>query len=173
MKLIEPTEEHCYLIDSYKSEFIGQERIIPGSGSLENYDSVLNWLSDIKMKKCYLPSKGHLVPSTQYIYLDENSDKIIGMIQLRHYLNEFLLKYAGHVGYSICPDERRKGYATSMLHDALEVYKKMGINRVLISCASDNEASRKVIKKNGGVFDSTVYYEKEQIYLEKFWINNV
>ena len=31
------------------------------------------------------------------------------MIQVRHYFNEYLEKYAGHIGYSVRPSEKRKG----------------------------------------------------------------
>ena len=37
------------------------------------------------------------------------------MIQLRHCFNDYLERYGGHIGYSVRPDERRKGYAAWML----------------------------------------------------------
>ncbi len=72
----------------------------------------------------------HLVPCTQYIYV----------------------KYAGHIGYSVCPSERRKGYATQMLRAVLPECKALGIDYVLISCLTGNEGSRKTIINNGGVY---------------------
>ncbi|WP_143002008.1 GNAT family N-acetyltransferase [Pseudobutyrivibrio sp. 49] len=36
------------------------------------------------------------------------------------------------MGYSVAPDERRKGYATQMLSLVLPECKKLGIDKVLI-----------------------------------------
>ena len=93
------------------------------------------------------------------------------MIQIRHCFNEFLEKYAGHIGYSVCPSERRKGYATQMLGLVLPECKKLGINRVLISCVKGNEGSRRTILKNGGVYESTVFEPGEGVHLERYWID--
>jgi predicted acetyltransferase len=89
----------------------------------------------------------------------ESDSKIVGVIQIRHCFNEFLEKYAGHIGYSVCPSERKKGYATQMLRLALPECKSLGIKQVLICCVRGNEGSRKTILNNGGKYESTVYLE--------------
>ncbi len=91
-------------------------------------------------------------------------------MQIRHYFNEFLEKYGGYIGYSVAPSERRKGYATDMLKIGLIKCKELGINDVLITCIDDNEASRKTIQKNGGIYESTVSVPNEGINLERYWI---
>lgn len=93
------------------------------------------------------------------------------MIDVRHYFNDFLAKYAGHIGYSVCPSERRKGYAAAMLRETLPYCKEIGLKKVMISCADDNMGSRKTILKNGGVYDSTVFYPDGNEYLERYWID--
>lgn len=93
------------------------------------------------------------------------------MIQIRHCFNEFLEKYAGHIGYSVCPTERRKGYATQMLRLALPECKALGLDRVLISCVEGNEGSKRTILRNGGVYESTVFEPGEGVYLERYWID--
>ena len=92
------------------------------------------------------------------------------MIQVRHYFNDYLSKYGGHIGYSIKPNERRKGYATSMLKAVLPYCKEIGLDKILISCIDSNIGSEKTILKNGGVYESTVYERKEKCRLKRFWI---
>ena len=110
------------------------------------------------------------MPCTQYIYVRACDGKIVGMIQIRHYLNEMLEKYAGHIGYSVCPSERRRGYATRMLSAALDKCREMGLRRVMISCRPDNEASRRTILRNGGVYENTVWEPERDRALERYWI---
>ena len=92
------------------------------------------------------------------------------MLQIRHELNASLQRYSGHIGYSVCPSERRKGYATRMLAAALDICREMGLSRVMISCTPDNEASRRTILKNGGVYENTVYEPERGRSLERYWI---
>ena len=104
------------------------------------------------------------------MYVREADNKIVGMIQFRHYFNDFLEKYGGHIGYSVRPTERRKGYATRMLAECLKICKSHGLEKVLVTCRQENEGSRRTILANGGVYESTVYCESDEVYLERYWI---
>lgn len=86
--------------------------------------------------------------------------KIIGIIDLRHTLNEFL-KDLGNCGYSVRPSERKKGYATEMLRQLLEAAKDAGMKELHLSVEQDNTASIKVIQKNGGLYERSFTYEGE------------
>ncbi len=97
-------------------------------------------------------------------------DRILGMIDIRHYLNEYLKNYGGHIGYSIRPTERRKGYAKEMLKMALSKCRELNIYRVLITCIERNIGSEKTILANGGVYEDTVFEPKSERYLKRFWI---
>jgi predicted acetyltransferase len=111
------------------------------------------------------------VPATQFIFVREDDEKIVGMLQIRHFLNDYLEKYGGHIGYSVAPSERRKGYASGMLKCALPECRKLGMEKVLITCIDNNIGSRKTILANGGVYDSTVFEPDEKVFLEKYWID--
>ncbi len=111
--------------------------------------------------EAYKNSKGidlpdGIVPSDIYFLVDDNSKYLIGAIDIRHYLNEYLLKYGGNIGYGIRSSERKKGYATEMLHLALEECKNKGLSKVLITCFKSNVASANTIIKNGGILENEI-----------------
>ena len=96
------------------------------------------------------------VPDSTFFCLDEDRDTMVGAVNIRHYLNEYLLKYGGHIGDGIRPSERRKGYATKMISLALEKCKKLGMDKVLLVCDKDNIGSVKSIINNDGVLENEV-----------------
>ena len=93
------------------------------------------------------------------------------MLQIRHCFNDYLEKFGGHIGYSVAPSERRKGYATEMLKAALPKCRELGLDKVLITCIDHNVGSRKTILANGGIYESTVYEPDEKVNLERYWID--
>lgn len=171
MKLIEPTMEYDAQIQAYRNEFLKAEGSMDGCGSLRRFEKTQDWIDQVEALKNPDTVPENLVQSTQYIYVRESDNKIVGVIQIRHTLNEFLEKYGGHIGYSVAPSERRKGYATQMLKAVLPECKRLGIDRVMISCVEGNEGSKRTILKNGGVYESTVFEPGEGVYLERHWID--
>ena len=171
MKLIAPSMEYDRQIQAYRSEFLEYGGSMDGCGSLRRFDRTQDWLDQVESLKRPETTPSGLVPMTQYIYVRESDNKIVGVIQIRHYFNEFLEKYGGHIGYSVAPSERRKGYATQMLQQVLPRCKQLGIDKVLITCIQGNEGSRKTIQKCGGIFESTVYEAEHDRYLERYWID--
>jgi predicted acetyltransferase len=77
----------------------------------------------------------------------------LGRISVRHRLTPALWEIGGHIGYDVRPSARRRGHATAMLRLALPVAHRLGIDPALITCDSANVASRRVIERNGGVFE--------------------
>lgn len=103
------------------------------------------------------------------IFMIKVNDEYIGRIALRYKLNENLELYGGHIGYGICPKFKSKGHATKALELALNIYRKRGDKKVLITCDDDNVGSKKVILNNGGVLDNTIeYYEGMKTC--RYWI---
>lgn len=171
MKFTEPTAEYEQQISAYRKEFLEHGDSMDGTGALRRMDDPKQWLEYCRLCKNPDTVPEGLVPATQYIYVRENDDKIVGMLHIRHYFNAFLEQYGGHIGYSVAPSERRKGYASQMLQLSLPKCKELGIQRVLVTCLDDNEASRRTILKNGGKYESTVFEPNEGIHLQRYWID--
>ena len=79
----------------------------------------------------------------------------LGRISLRHSLTPLLLTWGGHIGYGVRPTARGRGVATTALAQMLPVAAALGIDPVLVTCDVDNEASRRTIERNGGIYEDT------------------
>lgn len=89
-------------------------------------------------------------PSKVFLLIRKNDDRIIGNIQVRWGLTYEMLQYVGHIGYSIRPTERRKGYNKINLYLGLIEAKKLGIKDCVISCDATNVGSDKTMRALGG-----------------------
>ena len=129
----------------------------------------------IKLTKKYEKQLGEMieewkVPESVFFLLDEERDRLLGAVNIRHYLNDYLLKEGGHIGDGIRPGERRKGYATEIVRLALIECKKLGIDRVLMICEKNNIGSAKSIIKNGGVLENE-FINSEGVTEQRYWIS--
>jgi len=169
--LIKPAIEYAAEIIAYKNEFIGTNDRLNGCSGLEQYENIQEWID--KCRACEktetLPKPG-LVTADTYMLVREPDQKVLGMINFRHYLNDYLAEYGGHIGYSVRPTERRKGYAGKMLAMCLDKCREKGLRKVLVTCMSGNEASRKTILAAGGVYERTNHLEAEKVDMELYWI---
>ena len=93
---------------------------------------------------------------------------MVGAVNIRHYLNEALLKNGGHIGDGVIPSERRKGIATKMIGLALQECRRLGIEKVLMVCSKDNIGSAKSIINNGGVLENEI--EIDGNTEQRYWI---
>lgn len=160
----------------YINEFYENNSQIHGTGGLDrqlkkgiSYEEWIN--NSLKMSdKNYANSKG-LVPANTFFLIREEDDKLIGMIDLRYELNDHLRNIGGHIGYSIRPTERRKGYNKINLFLCLLAAKKYGLERVLITCADYNDGSRNTIKAFDGEFEKETYDESDKEVMELYWVD--
>jgi predicted acetyltransferase len=114
-----------------------------------------------------------LVAMTTF-WLVRDGETIVSVSRLRHCLTPYLLKHGGHIGYETPPNERRKGYATKVLALTLLEARKLGIQRVLVTCDPKNVASAKVIQKNGGKLENEIVVEVDgkPRPTSRYWIEN-
>lgn len=168
--LVKPDMTMAEEIMSYREEFLAAGSSMDGTGSLRKCETAQQWIAFNQMMENPETVPSHWVPSTQYVYLRKSDMRIVGMIQLRHDLNEYLRNFGGHIGYSVRPSERRRGYAGRMLADFLPFCRRMGLGRVLVTCLTGNEASRRTIIKNGGIYEGTVFDAENKLNLERYWI---
>ncbi|WP_407310079.1 GNAT family N-acetyltransferase [Desulfosporosinus sp. SB140] len=168
--LVEPQER-------YRESFEKMVYEYSAHGEKDYYEMYKEALSNFNQYVLKLKnnSKGIGVPASwvpSYTYwLTDMDDQIRGVVRIRTSLNnEFVRKYAGHIGYDISPLSRRKGYGNTLLKLALEKAAMINLDKVLITCNEDNIASQRVIENNGGVFESVIFSEEKNKQLRRYWI---
>ena len=111
-----------------------------------------DWLETIQLAEAGLSLPEGFVPYIQLISFAADG-QAVGFLNLRLRLNDYLFQEGGHIGYSIRPYARGKGFAKEQLRQGLQVAKSKNIKRVLVTCDGDNEASQAVILANGGALE--------------------
>ena len=167
--LVKPDLSYADEIIKYKEESLKESPIINGSAGLDRLSSIEDWLEELNKRSCEDTVPEGLVPSSTYLGIREKDNYIIGMIDIRHYLNEYLTQVGGNIGYSVRKSERNKGYAKQMLKLALEKCKELKIKKVLITCDEDNIASEKVILSANAKFEDIRNVDGEN--KKRFWID--
>ena len=172
LKLIRPTKEYEEQAIEYINEFIEYNSIIHGVGGLNNYiNDYDGWLDKLEKDRNMIPGTiSGRVPSETFMLIRVSDNKLLGIIDIRLILNEYLLNYGGNIGYGIRPTERRKGYNLYQLYLALKFCLEKGLDKVLITCHKDNIGSAKSIMNAGGILENEVPLEDGNI-LQRYWID--
>lgn len=171
VKLIKLTKDYYQqlseMIDEWKLDIeINHTNHSPWSIFKNDYHQFEEYLEHLEIKE---PSDT-LVTDSVFFLLDVNKNILLGAVNIRHDLNDYLLHYGGHIGDGIRPSQRNKGYATEMIRLALIECEKLGMNKVLMVCDKTNIASAKTIIKNGGILENEIIDEKGNI-LQRYWID--
>ena len=135
----------------YIREFLEYGSEINGAGGLHRFlDDYEGWLKKLDLDYIQVPNEER-VPGRTYFLVRESDSRIVGMINIRLALNERLSHYGGHIGYSIRPTERGKGYNNINLYLGLKVCRKYGIEQIFMDADLENPASWKTMEAFGGV----------------------
>ncbi len=167
MQLVLPSikykEKYAQALEESKNETEETQLNKPAEG--QSFENFVKQLND-NAKGINLP-KGY-VPATMFWLIDKG--ELIGRVQIRHKLTEFLLREGGHIGYYIRPSKRKMGYGTRIFQLALMETKKIGLSKVLVTCDDNNIASRKIIETNGGVLENIIEIENGKPRKRRYWI---
>ncbi len=162
MELRRPTLADKETIFDMLAEFEAENSAMDGGFITKDVDFV-EWLEKLKQAELGLELPEGFVPYVQYVSFDQTG-RALGFLSLRLRLNDFLLNKGGHIGYSIRPTERGKGYAKDQLRLGLQEVAAKNISKVLVTCSTDNQASQKTILACGGALEDV----REGI--ERYWI---
>ena len=83
---------------------------IAGDGSLDRIKDFDKWLQKVQNDLSEDNIENNRIPATVYLTIRKADKKIVGNVQIIHKLIEKQLLYVGHIGDSVRPSERRKGY---------------------------------------------------------------
>lgn len=165
-----PTKKDKRKVLAFKKEFLESGQKVAGFAGLDKMEFD-EWLTKIQSERNKETCEEGRVPATQFLAIREKDEKLIGMVQVRHELNDYLLKFGGHIGDCVRPSEQGKGYATEQISLVLAFCQVLNIDKVLITCKKDNVASARTIVKNGGVLENEIPNEFENnVMMQRYWI---
>lgn len=168
LELVRPDESWAAEVWDYKAEFEARSDHLDGTADLGAATDFPRWLSDLRADGSPETVRPGRVPADTYLAVCRPDRRLVGMVNIRHALNDYLFQFGGHIGYSVRPGERRRGYAKEMLRLALNKCKGLKLDRVLVTCDSENEASARTIRANGGVLENRV--PEGDGFTDRYWI---
>lgn len=168
---IEPTMNYSDEISSYRQEMLDAGSSFDGCFSMKRQTNDQEFVDYcINFDNPGRPAGKTGAWGTVLLAVRKSDRRMVGCMQVHYVLNE-TMKITGHVGYSVRPSERRKGYATRMLAKAKDYLSVFGFEEIIVSCLPDNEGSRRTILANGGEYINTVRFEADDVYLERYKIS--
>ncbi len=169
LRLVLPSTEYSAEIAAFREEMLAAGSDFAGCGGLKDCETAEEWLTELELLKNEQTIPTGYVPSNTFLAVRVDDGRLVGTIELRHRINTPVLStWGGHIGFSVRPSERNKGYAKEILRLLLAICKERGYTKVLLTCNSENIASERTITANGGVLENTVFCDGREI--KRFWI---
>ncbi|QFT55024.1 GNAT family N-acetyltransferase [Microbulbifer sp. THAF38] len=152
MKLVSPSANYEASYRQYIEELGNEERYpFPMDFDHADFEALIQKLSNFAQGK-NLPEG--FVPSSTLWLVDET--EIVGVTNIRHYLNDRITHCGGHIGLGIRPKYRGKGYGKLLMKLSIQRLQEMSEGPVHIHCHKENSASANTIKACGGLLDSEI-----------------
>lgn len=173
--LEKPSIERKAEIIEYINEFVKYKSDIYGTGSLDKildgypFEQVLERCLNMENEE-YAQKIGRC-PGKTFLLIRENDNRIVGTINLRWNLSELMLQFGGHIGYSIRPTERRKGYNKINLYLVMIEARKVGLDRVMLACDVNNAGSDRTLQALGGKLERTEIDPSDGMLTNVYWFD--
>ena len=168
--LVRPDAAHRQQALAFRQAFFDcGETVINGSELLDQTASYAEWLQNVTANANPETVSPDWVLTDTFFAFDAQN-RIVGIIDLRHTLNAFLRDF-GNCGYSVRPSERKKGYATEMLRQLLQIAAAAGMHELHLSVERDNLPSVRTIRKNGGVYERSFVFEGAEADIYRIALN--
>ena len=165
LQLVKPTLSLKNEALNYRQEhFDYEEYVINGSELFDKIQSYEEWLEKVTANSKSETVDPNWVLTDTFFVIRLSDSKIVGIVDLRYQLNDFLKDF-GNCGYSVRPTERRKGYATEILKQICTLAKSQGLESLQLSVEKNNTASIKTIEKNGGTYLRSFVFDNEEAYI--------
>lgn len=169
MELLSPSRDYKQSFENVLAELrqtneMGFWKDVGSPGTIEEY--IQRRLDHAKGKN--LPKDW--IPASTYWLIEER--ECIGETSIRHELTEHLRNVGGQIGYWIRPSRRKQGYGTVILRLALQKARDLGLRKIVITCDETNVPSRKIIERNGGVFERAYDMGRDAPKKLIYWIDS-
>ena len=170
-----PSKNRKDQILDYLNEIIIYNSETNGLGALSkiidgySFEEALEICLNMQYKK-YAKKLGKSQVKT-FLLIRKNDDKIIGCINIRWNLTDYMKKYSGNIGYGIRPTERNKGYNKINLYLGLLEAKKLNLNKVMLVCETNNLPSSKTIEALGGILERKEIDPNDGVLTSYYWID--
>ena len=167
VELVRPSTKYESSYRAYIVELGDEERYpFPLDFDHKDFPALLRRLNDFEAGR-NLP-EGY-VPSSTY-WLVENGE-LVGVSNLRHFLNERIFNAGGHIGMGIRPQARGRGLGNLLLSLTIAEARKRGIGELHIHCHKHNEASARMIMANAGVLVSEISDGKSADLIQRYIVS--
>jgi len=165
-ELILPRLEYASSYGAYIHELGNEERYpFPLDFDHGDFPALLTRLNDFA-NGINIPAD--FVPATTYWLVQ--GGELVGVSNLRHYLNDRIRLHGGHIGLGIRPSYRGRGLGNLLLALTIREAQRKGITQIHVHCNKNNIASARMIARNGGVLDSEVSEAGSEDIIQRYHV---